>query len=78
MYIPVKEFKFPEPGHEMFTMRCKNHPDLRWSTKNPYQRSLHYLGLARHVEITEENASFGWRECDCKFEDLEVIVEETE
>lgn len=85
--VPVSEFRFQDyngsstnnkdvPSHARLT--CKNHPDLRWLTKNPYQRGLHYLGLADDIEITKENAKYMWQECDCAFIDLVVIVEEKE
>lgn len=83
--VPVCDFTFQDyngtstngkdvPSHA--TLTCINHPFLRWSTKNPYQRNIHYLGLAKDVEVTEENAKYMWQECDCTFHDLLVIVEE--
>lgn len=85
--VPVCEFQFRDyngtstngkdmPDHAYLT--CKNHPDLRWLTKNPYQRTIHYLGLADGVVLTEENAKYAWQECDCTFHDLMVIVKEEE
>jgi len=70
--VPVYEFKFPEPGPEHFSITCKNHTFLRWITKNPYQRNIHYLGLA---DGTKENGFWMWQECACPFGDLVVITE---
>lgn len=81
--VPIREFRFQDydgPAVQGLpadaTLTCKNHTFLRWSTKNPYQRGLHYLGLAAEVEITKENAHYMWKECTCGFADLQVIVEE--
>jgi hypothetical protein len=64
---PVAEFRFGTPSGVMFELTCKNHLDLRWSTKNPFVRNLHFIGLAKDPhDITT-------RECDCPFEDLVVI-----
>jgi len=72
---PINEFQFPswENIGEHFSLTCKNHPFLRWLTKHPASRNIHYLGLADGVEVTKENASYGWKECPCPFSDLEVI-----
>jgi hypothetical protein len=66
MYIPVKEFKFPEPGPEHFRITCKNHPTAEYSTKNPYLRGLHFLKGADDIGP--------FTECPCPFEDLVVVV----
>lgn len=60
--IPVQEFTFPEPSSEMFYLQCKNHPEMEYSTKNPYLRSLHMIGNV-------------WPECPCPFTDLVVLTE---
>lgn len=84
---PINEFEFmnydgpakayPEgmmpPAHA--TLTCVNHQDLRWTTKNPYQRSVHYIGLADGIEITAANARYTWQDCECDFRDLVVILE---
>lgn len=62
--IPVAEFTFPEPGPEMFELVCKNHPQSRYLTKNPYSRSLHYTPAPEH---------FFEPECTCPFTDLVVV-----
>ena len=75
--IPVLEFKFRDynrfinkeewitPAHA--TLTCRNHPTARYSTKNPYQRSLHFL--RGPVETP-------WTECACPFSELVVVVAE--
>jgi hypothetical protein len=71
-----REFEFPEPGPQMFHLTCINHPLGRWSTKNPVQRSIHWLGwmdAAGHVSGHNEHPVFGWRECDCTYYDLRVV-----
>lgn len=67
-HIPVGDFKFPAPGPKMFELTCKNHPTARYSTKNPYQRGLHFLQGADDVGPLTE--------CPCPFEDMVVLVEE--
>jgi hypothetical protein len=64
---PINEFAFGTPSNIMFELTCKNHPDLRWSTKNPWLRNLFYLG-------TYEDTGFpSVPECDCTMDDLLVI-----
>lgn len=65
-----REFEFPEPGPEMYTLTCVNHPAGRWLTKNPHERSIHWCGW----QTTEAIAEFGWRECPCPFSDLRVVL----
>lgn len=60
--IPVTEFKFPQPGPDMFRLTCKNHAEMEYLTKNPYQRGLHLVK--------------GWPECPCPFADLVVLVDD--
>ena len=43
-------------------LTCKNHPDLRWSTKN-----IEYIG-ARHIFFLGKGM-----ECDCPARDLHVV-----
>ena len=43
-------------------LTCKNHPDLRWSTKN-----IDYIG-ARHIFFLSKGM-----ECDCPVRDLHVV-----
>jgi hypothetical protein len=64
---PVTEFSFGTPSNIMYELTCKNHPKLRWSTKNPYCRNLHYLGAEGDVGFVSED------ECPCPFDDLVVI-----
>ncbi len=66
-YIPVHEYRFrdyngftpDDTRPAMAYLTCKNHPEMRFLTKNPFQRTLHFLGP--------------YPECDCKFEDLLVV-----
>ena len=69
--IPINLFSFGEPGPEMFVLTCKNHPTAKYLTKNPYQRSVHF--------IREPEGFRHGQECPCKFKDLVVVTfEETE
>jgi hypothetical protein len=67
IHTPVHEFKFPEPGPDMFTLTCKNHPTARYLTKNPWQRGLHFIQPAEGFRQNEE--------CPCPFDDLVVVTE---
>ena len=73
-----KDFQWPawQDIGPLFTMTCINHQFLRWSSKHPVHRSLHYLGLADGVEITKENVKYAFQECDCSYDDLRVIDKE--
>jgi hypothetical protein len=81
---PMREGEEKAPAHA--TLTCINHQDLRWSTKDPYQRSIHYLGPVQYVDflegkteeihIPEEMRAYLYEECKCTFHDLRVIVEE--
>lgn len=84
--VEVKDFEFQDydgsssqdadvPSHGIMT--CKQHSFLRWSTKNPYQRNVHYLGLASGVEMTKENVKYFVQDCPCPFSELVVIPEES-
>lgn len=74
--VPVNEFKWPawQDIGPLYTLTCENHQNLRWSTKHPLHRSLHYLG----PEDEKVPSEFVWKECPCEYADLRVIVEETE
>ena len=54
---------------EHIELRCKNHKDLRWSTKN-----IDHVG-ARSIFFSSNWTNRGtWhKECDCPFSDLEVV-----
>jgi hypothetical protein len=65
---PVYEFRFGTPSGVMFELACKNHPNLRWITKNPWVRSLHYIG----TESADEDL-WSVPECACPMDDLLVI-----
>lgn len=91
---PLNEFKFQdynnptvaEGAPEHATLTCVNHQNLRWMTKNPYQRNIHYLGAKSildyvsgktdKIEFTDEDKEFMWAECECPFSDLRVIEED--
>lgn len=65
--VPVREFTFPSEHEigDMFYLTCRNHPTARYSTKNPYCRSLHFL---------EGPEGSPFKECPCSFDELVVIV----
>jgi hypothetical protein len=70
---PYKEGDEKRPNSVYLT--CKNHPTMLYSSKNPYQRSLHFLG---EFELTPEMKMIGLHECSCDFGDLLVIIEDWE
>lgn len=80
-YRPAKESEMlpvadaPVDWEDYSTMKemtCKNHPFARYLTKNPWSRGLHFIqgphGLMSMIDP----------ECDCPFEDLRVVIRETE
>ena len=72
------EFVFPKPGPKMFTLTCVKHPEGRWLTKNPFERSIHFAGWDRLDENIVMHPEFGMSECTCPYTDLRVIVDEKE
>jgi hypothetical protein len=62
------------------SLTCKNHPDLRWNTKNIMYigaRSIFFFGRYKEGEIaceTWEDGSYV-RECECPFGDLVIAPE---
>jgi hypothetical protein len=67
-YIQQHETIDPtQPYGVHISLRCKNHPDLRWSTKN-----ISYIG-ARSVFYQE---GLSGPECPCLMSDLEVVPDE--
>lgn len=55
----------PEGAHIPLT--CKNHPELRWFTKN-----IDYIG-ARSIFF---DGDWNTKECDCSINDLQVVPKE--
>lgn len=64
--VPVNEFDWAGNGLEMQYLTCRNHTHLRWLTKHPRMRTLHYIGK---VDGSYEP------ECPCPLADLVVIPE---
>jgi len=58
------------PRSKHITLRCKNHPDKRWSTKN-----IDYIG-ARSIFYNLYNVEGMGAECDCDATLLEVAEED--
>lgn len=50
------------------TLTCVNHPKARWSTKNPWDRSIFPL-----KGINGGSGNFD-EECSCAFSDLRVVI----
>jgi len=81
---PMREGEENAPAR--VTLTCINHQFLRWSTKNPYQRTIHYLGPVQYADflegktkelsIPQEMRKYLHEECNCEFDDLRVIVDE--
>jgi hypothetical protein len=77
-----RDFRFPEPGPEMFTLTCVNHPNGKWLTKHPALRSIHWIGWLNEAGDVEYSAAsdvthgLGIRECSCPFGDLRVVENE--
>ena len=51
------------PYGQHIALTCKNHPELRWSTKN-----IDYIG-ARHIFFDLDHTCKGF-ECSCSIKDL--------
>lgn len=60
--------KYAERG-EMIALCCKNHPTLRWMTKN-----IAPIGCRTIFYNLHNDPDMG-RECDCRATDLEPVVE---
>lgn len=55
------------PYGQHIALRCKNHPELRWSTKN-----IDFIG-ARSIFYNLEHRWDAPPECSCPLRDLEVV-----
>ena len=65
--VPITEWDWERNNMALQYLTCKNHTDLRWLTKHPGMRTLHYAG---HVDGS-------WvSECTCPINDLRVIGKE--
>lgn len=51
-------------------LTCVNHPDYRWLTKNPWDRTLFFSGIVNPLD----GRTVWGRECPCAFSDLRVMV----
>lgn len=71
--VPIREFEWTNDYSYHRNMTCINHPTARYSTKNPYFRSIFVHKLP---EGDIERSDTG--ECTCHISDLAVIVEEPE
>ncbi|MFG3405629.1 hypothetical protein [Streptomyces sp. NPDC048142] len=71
--VPVGEFDWTDDYSYQRILTCKNHPTARYSTKNPWMRSL---GVIRLPEGDIPRTNTG--ECTCPFRDLVVIVSESQ
>jgi len=51
------------------TLTCKNHPRSRWTTKNPWDRSIFPVKGVYGVDMIADE------ECLCAFSDLRVVIQ---
>lgn len=67
--VPIHEWDWVRNNMALQYLTCKNHTDLRWLTKHPGLRTLHYVGrrddATGHSEFVPE--------CPCPLKDLQVI-----
>lgn len=56
-------------------LTCVEHPNLRWHSKNPWSRSVHYFGEAVVLTSGSEGYDLSTPECECPFENLRVRME---
>lgn len=68
--VPLGEFEWTDDYSFHRILTCKNHTDARYSTKNPFVRSL-FVQKLPDGEI--ERTATG--ECTCPVTDLVVIAE---
>lgn len=68
------EFRFPEPGPEMFRLTCANHPTGKWLTKCPGLRSIHWIGWGE--DGFDYHPEFGGRECPCTWDRMRVVLDD--
>ena len=57
---------YPDTGH--IPLRCKNHPEKRWSTKN-----ISHIGARSIFYNLFHDPDMG-DECTCSMRDLEVVA----
>ncbi len=69
--VPIREYAFTSDYSYHTILSCKNHPDLRWSSKDPYARSIFYRG---HKDDTSPGLLRPYEpECDCPMSDMTVV-----
>lgn len=66
--IPIREFKWTDDFSWLRTLTCANHPTAKYYTKNPYQRSIHFVSAPDGFPM--------WEECRCPNSDLRVVCED--
>jgi hypothetical protein len=64
------EFAWTSDYSFMRTMTCKNHPTARYSTKNPFDRSIFLRRLPDEGDFEKSHTG----ECKCPISDLVVVL----
>jgi hypothetical protein len=73
--VPVGEFDGWDDDYSyQRILTCKNHPTARYSTKNPWMRSLGVIKLPEGDDFPRSATG----ECTCPFADMVVIVDESQ
>lgn len=69
----------PVDWNDMSTMKsltCVNHPGALYSTKNPWERSLHVIQVPTPEDMKPGEHRTSTGECECPFDDLRVVITE--
>jgi hypothetical protein len=58
----------------MKALTCVHHPSALYTTKNPWQRSLHLITPPSEADMKPGERRTATRECECPFDDLRVVI----
>jgi len=76
--VPLGEFKWTDDYSYHRHMTCLNHTHLRWTTKNPWFRSVFYAGPVDGNKKLQPAGDMREPECKCPWSDLRVVVDESQ
>ena len=71
--VPLKAWAWSDDYSFHRVMTCVNHQNLRWSTKNPWWRSVFYVGAI--LPDGTDAPLWSVPECKCPVSDWRVIAE---
>lgn len=72
--VPVRKYRWNYADYTVHrTLSCANHPNLVWTSKNPFDRSVFYAGSQEDVQGGTFSPSTP--QCDCSLEDMTLVYD---